>query len=329
MTAASTRATSGADAARAWAASVAFTVLIAAFAATAARASGPRLTAAAATDSARVGDPITVRFTLTAPAVSTLELPPVSKTLGEFEVLSWTPLKIVEKDGERIAAGDAVLTAWHTGMIEIPALRAVGDSVQDVRSAPIPITIVSVGLDESGEARPVRGPVSLPRNWWLIALVTLGVIALGVAAFLVARRLRRKPAAAPAAQVIVRPAHEIAYEELARLASERLVDRGLAAEQVVRLTDILRDYLGRRFGFMALDMTTSEIVAMLRPGFDVGPRESRAAFSQAREFLEDGDLVKFADVVPEAATASSGIARVRGIVDETREQDAAPLAEAS
>ncbi|MFN0150701.1 MAG: hypothetical protein ACKVU1_08345 [bacterium] len=320
---------SGAAVARAWAAGIAIGVVIGVFAPATARSAGPRMSAVATNDSARVGDPITVRFTLSAPVGSPLELPPVSKTLGEFEVLSWTPLKIVEKGGERIAAGDAHLAAWRTGVMEIPSVRAVGDTTQDVSSTPIPITIVSVGLDESGEARPVRGPVSLPRNWWLIALVTLGVIALGLAAFLLVRRLRRKPGEAPAPPVIVRPAHEVAYEELAKLASERLVDRGLAAEQIVRLADILRDYLGRRFGFNALDMTTAEIVTALRSVFEHEPRESRTAFSQAREFLEDGDLVKFADVVPEAAAASSGIARVRAIVDATRVPDAAPLAEAS
>jgi len=292
-------------------------------------AAEPRLTAAVAADTAHVGDPIALRLTLVAPASSPLALPALAKSLGEFEVLSWTPRKTTEKNGERTASGDAVITAWRTGVLEIPAVRATGDSALDVRSAPIAMAIVSVGLDESGDVRRVRGPVGLPRNWWLIAAVVAGALALGVAALLLVRRLRKQPAEAPAAPAVVRPAHEVAYEELARLASERLVERGLAAEHVIRLADILRDYLGRRFGFAALDMTTSEIIATIRPVFETLPRETRAAFSQAREFLEYGDLVKFADLAPAEAEAASGIARVRAVVDGTREPDAAPLAEAS
>lgn len=305
--------------------------LVAAFAllAAAAPAGAASMSAAADTTSIRVGDPIRVRVRLVTEPGSTLELPALGKTLGSLEVLSWTRAAPRERNGERELDGVAVVTAWATGDTEIPPIVAAGDSSGDVHTEAIAIRVASVGIEKSQDVRPIRGPVALPRNWLLIAAIVLGAALVALAAFLLVRRLRRKRHDLPAVPIVVRPAHELAYEALDRLASERLVERGHAAEHVARLADILRDYHGARFGFLALDMTTSEIVAALRPLIDAGSASSRMALAETRAFLEEADLVKFADVVPDDEEARGGVARVRGIVDETRVRDEQPLAEAS
>jgi hypothetical protein len=306
-----------------------FATLVAAFAlfAAAAPAEAARLSATADTTRIRVGDPIHLRVRLVTEPGSKLELPAIGKTLGSLEVLSWTLAAPRERNGEREIDGVAVVTAWATGAAVIPPIVASGDST--VRTEPIAIRVESVGIEESKDVRAIRGPVSLPRNWLLIAAIALGSLLVALAAFLLVRRLRRKRLDVPAAPIVARPAHELAYEALDRLAAERLVERGHAAEHVTRLADILRDYHGARFGFLALDMTTSEIVAALRPLIDGGSASSRMALAETRAFLEEADLVKFAEVVPDDEQARGGLTRVRHVVDETRVRDEQPLAEAS
>ena len=59
-----------------------------------------------------------------------------------------------------------------------------------------------------------------------------------------------------------------------------------------QLTDVLREYLERRFGFNAMEMTTSEIVDEL---LKIKDKES---IKELKEILEVADLVKFAKMHP-------------------------------
>jgi hypothetical protein len=60
-----------------------------------------------------------------------------------------------------------------------------------------------------------------------------------------------------------------------------------------RVNDAIREYLGARFGFDGLESTTDETLASLKrvPRFDLPLPEIAA-------FLQECDLVKFADVTP-------------------------------
>src|SRR5919109_5074610 len=94
---------------------------------------------------------------------------------------------------------------------------------------------------------------------WLIAAALLLV-----AAVLAIREIRRRRALRSAPAVPPPTPEEEAMARLVALKQRRPWDRGLGRAAVFELSEILRAYLGRRFRFDALDLTTEELLFELR-----------------------------------------------------------------
>ena len=77
--------------------------------------------------------------------------------------------------------------------------------------------------------------------------------------------------------------------------------RSASAEFFDRVNDAVRQYLGARFGFDGLESTTDETMAALRPRAALRARRSR----RWRLFLQECDLVKFADVIRRRSRSAS------------------------
>src|SRR6185295_4981026 len=100
---------------------------------------------------------------------------------------------------------------------------------------------------------------------WILG--ALAVLALAGLAWWLWRRYRRrppKPVAAPvAAPVAVESAWARAVRELDRLLAQGLVANGRVKEFHVLLSEIVKRFLGGRYGFDALDRTTLEVLSAL------------------------------------------------------------------
>jgi hypothetical protein len=148
-----------------------------------------------------------------------------------------------------------------------------------------------------------------------------GLLAAGlgaVVALLVRRRLRARKPAAPAAPP--RPAHEVAMEKLDRLGG-LLAEGGDLRQFYFELSEAIREYLGGRFGFDSLEMTTEELVAAMRR---VPLDHARGVVSGEIEgWLSGCDLVKFAKVSPSDEQARGALETAIRMVAATR-----PLLEA-
>ena len=90
-----------------------------------------------------------------------------------------------------------------------------------------------------------------------------------------------------------RPAHEIALEKLDAIAADALIENGETMAFYIRLSETIREYLGNRYGYHALEMTTTEITAWLR-AIRLPPSVSHKFVSH---LLYECDLVKFAKYV--------------------------------
>ncbi len=163
------------------------------------------------------------------------------------------------------------------------------------------------------EPSPAFGPLPVvERNWLLIwTLVILGAVLLAVGLTLfVLRRLR--PRALPPGPP-PRPADEIALEALDALVARNLHLEGEFALYYTELSAILRAYLGGRWGFDSMDMTTTELRERLSR-----VRLEHLLFQQICVLLDEVDLVKFAKALPTATQADEDMARVRAFVVDTR-----------
>jgi hypothetical protein len=140
------------------------------------------------------------------------------------------------------------------------------------------------------------------------ALIALLVGAL--AALLISRWLRRPkklpPPPAP------RPPWDVALEALHDIRHAGLTREGRFAEVFERVSDVLRRYLGDRYGYDGLESTTREALGSLcqvTPAVeDLGGIET---------FMREADLVKFARLTPSEGECLDLLARAEGIVTRT------------
>ena len=107
--------------------------------------------------------------------------------------------------------------------------------------------------------------------------------------------------------------HEIALDDLAAIERLGLPEQGRFKEHYSLVTDTVRRYLEETYDIPMMERTTGEIRAELgRTPLD---RETKA---RLLSFLQESDLVKFADIVPRAADAHALTAEGRALVEATR-----------
>ena len=231
----------------------------------------------------------------------------------------------IARDTSSIGSG-MVQIDWHvpvqvfdSGTYRLPQFVYVSDR-DTARTTELSLKVIPVPVSADAQISDFAGPVS-PKGklfdflpdwmldlWWLwLALLIL------IALFIIGMRryrkqggvvLRKKPAPDP---------YQVAMQRLDNLKSRKLWEQGMEKEYFTFLTDILREYLEKRFGINALEMTSSEIIASLSANPEV--KEKRGYI---REILDVADFVKFAKVRPLPADNISAFDNAVCFVEETK-----------
>jgi hypothetical protein len=283
---------------------------------------------------AHVGDRLTL--TVSAVAKTGVAVTLASKLdLGKLELLE-------RNDGERLGRdlGDGrrshrfVLTvaAYETGELEVPSLDVsyltpTGE-VRSVATDPVPLSIKAlVAADEphpdAQPERPTRSAFVEDRRVvraleWAGAIVG-GLLAWGLLFFFVRRAWKRRlpELALAAAAAPARPPEEVAMERLNALRAAANFSVDGYRPFYFALAEIVRAYLGARYGFDSIELTTTELLDEL----------SRRAphltgdGAEVPRFMADTDLVKFAKAGSTDPVAALALDAAQAIVLST----AAPL----
>ena len=245
---------------------------------------------------------------------------PDSLDLGSVEVLAVELIPPASEGGRSISGARFILAAFELGDLDIPSfdvrVEAPDGSSTTLATNPYVITVQSVGLDEGGDIRAIRGPLGIPLSViyvlpWILLLALFG----GLVYWL---WVRRRPAEAGPRRAVVIPRfpHEDAYEALDRLQASDLVERGEVKEYHILASEIIRTYVEGRYGVYALEMTTGEVVEGLRGG-DV----LEDAVQTFGWFAGRCDLVKFAKLWPAPDACRDSLEAARTFVDQTRPRE--------
>jgi hypothetical protein len=267
---------------------------------------------------AHVGDPVHLEIVAIAKSAVPVNLP---STL-ELEPFSLLDRKEGEQnlgDGRIRRVFTLTIAAYEPGPKEVPAIEVTylgprGD-VRTARTSPVAIKIGSLIANEPEPAlKDAAPPVSvIEENLWP-AYVAGGLIAAGLGALLtiaIVRRLRARRGERPGPPP--RPAHEVALERLDRLGAYGFLENADNRPFYFAVSEVIREYLGARFGFDSLELTTDELVAQLRRS---SGRE--IVVGEIQGWLSACDLVKFAKISPSAAEARGALESAIRIVTATR-----------
>jgi hypothetical protein len=173
------------------------------------------------------------------------------------------------------------------------------------------------------DAQPRPNPAPrVQREEWVnvergLAWSACGVLVGGLLAWLV-HLWRKRPRAVPPPPP-PRPPWEVAFERLHEARHAGLLETQRFAEFFDRVNDAVREYLGARFGFDGLESTTDETLAALQrvPHFAL-------PIPEVASFLQDCDLVKFADVTPTLAECERAVLAAERVVRATMPMLEAP-----
>ncbi len=264
----------------------------------------------------RVGDRLQLTVTVEHAPGETVVWPD-SLSLAPFEILGAEALAPTNVEGRVVSGARLTLTVFELGDLEVPAfdLSVQGqDGSSTVFSTDVfGVTVQSVGLDEGGDIRAIRGPLGIPIGViyvlpWLLLLATLG--ALG---YWLWRRSRRDDSPNRRSVIIPRLPHEEAYDALDRLEASSLLQQGEIKQYHIEVSEIIRTYVEGRFDVYALEMTTGEMVDGLRTvGIDA---DAHYAFEA---FLNRCDMAKFAKFRPTPDACRQTVTAARELVDRTR-----------
>jgi hypothetical protein len=281
-----------------------------------------------------VGGKLRLTVDVTAPEGVEVRMPRLEDAVGAFAVRdARTPPDVPEGEQRRFTH-TYELDTFASGEVEIPALtvgfidrrpqrEGSGEAVEgELASEPLAITVASVlaGGERETDFRDIKSTVEVPvektaAGWLAVALPVLIVAAAAIAVAAMLSRKRRK-----VAQRIV-PPHEWALGELDRLEAKRLIEQARFHELYFALSDIVRQYIERRFGIMAPERTTEEFLRETRGSPLLGD-DHRDLLGR---FLRAADMVKFARHEPSADEAQRAFAAARGFVKETTPEAAGPM----
>jgi hypothetical protein len=153
----------------------------------------------------------------------------------------------------------------------------------------------SLDVDISQDIKDIKPPLSIPLTLAEIALYSGILLAAGVFLYILYRYWKKRQEKKTGVQYTPppRPAHVLALERLAILKEKKLWQQGLVKQYYSEVTEILRQYIENRYGLMALEQTTDEIMTGLA-GLNLIPD----ALRDTELMLRRADLVKFAKHQP-------------------------------
>ena len=245
-----------------------------------------------------IGQQTDLTLSVTYDAAQKLVMPDIKQgqeLIPNIEVVTvGKPDTAVLNDGKRLTVSQAyTITPWDSSFYYLPTMQVTVDGqTYDSKSLALKVYTVDIDTLHLDQFFPPNGIMELTflwEEWQLVAfaflLLLLMMACIGVLVYHVkhgkpiVRFIRRKKKLPP---------HQVAMDEIERIKSERKWAEEDSKEYYTLLTDTLRNYIRDRYGFNAMEMTSTEIIERLIS------ENNEEALDELREIFRTADLVKFA-----------------------------------
>jgi hypothetical protein len=221
-----------------------------------------------------IGDQTDLHLRATCEVGEQVQLPVLAEQLVDgIEILDRTIVDTTTLNDGRVQYNQYLtLTSFSDSLFYIAPLPFVsGDDT--VWSESLMLNVVQpFEMDSTDLAiTDIKGIYRAPIWWWGIlrwVLLALAIAGVGVGGYylityLQSRAGKSEDAAEPSEPL--RPAEEVALEKLDAIREEKIWQTGLVKEYHTQLTDVVREYIARRFEVSSTEQTSDETLRAIRP----------------------------------------------------------------
>ena len=220
---------------------------------------------------------------------------------------------------QQIIKQSLVLTSFDSGVYTINPFAATinGDSAF---SQSFMIGVFTYPIDSTNAITDIKGNIEVPLTfmdyveaYWHYAAGLYGIMAIIMLLYYYFKHKKFKPKEEEIEKIPGIPAHELALQRIINLEDKKMWQSGKFKEYHVRLSEIIREYLENRYNILALEQTTEEILADLKPiRMDAEVRQN------LKDLFQLMDLVKFAKQQPSSSENESAMVWSKELIQKTK-----------
>ena len=229
--------------------------------------------------------------------------------------------KILSKEIEIIKKGDIdtlqnkisqefILTVWDSGTYYIPSINFS----KNIQSEKIILNVKTININKDDQLKDIKDPFGAPLSWqeiwpWILIIIILFTTILLIRKYiskkkkLITNNLPKK----------ITPCHIIALNELNMLEKKQLWENGFVKDYYSEISEILRRYLEKRFQFIALEITTEEIIK------ELNNKIKNITLEEVSILLKRADLAKFAKSKPNKSDNIESLSMAKKIIEKTKQ----------
>lgn len=269
-----------------------------------------------------IGSQAKLTLEATADSGAKVSFPECSDTIVTgLEVVGKSKLDtLLLNEGKRMTIAQTYyVTAFDSAFFHIPGMKVMVDG-REYASKDLVLRVYRYPIDnaDAGDIRDIKGiedPDFVFADWLpMSSFLLLTVVLFAAAVFLYIRYKDNKP--------IIKVIHvepQLLPHEKAEKIIESIKERNLShasdpKDYYTSLTEALRVYISGRFGFSAMEMTSSEIVDKL---LETNDKES---LRQLQSLFTVADLVKFAKYVPMLNENDANLLSAVAFINKTKEE---------
>ena len=267
-----------------------------------------------------IGDQTALHLSVTQEANEHVEMPVFGETLQDgIEIVDRSAIDTTTlPDGRLQLSQELTLTSFKDSLFPVAPIAVVSGS-DTFFTDPMALNVIQpFEVDSSLAITDIKDIEKAPIYWWGIIrwiLLALAIIGLFVGAYYGVQWYRKhflkeEEVIEPE---LLRPADEVALEKLDEIKAQKIWKDGKLKEYQTELTDVVREYIGRRFDVQSTEKTSDETLRAMKPLID------KELFAKLSKMLQLADLVKFAKWHTTPDENEQALSTAYEFVNETRE----------
>ena len=290
-----------------------------------------------------IGEQALINLQVIAPKDKNILFPVYQDSIvGGLEVLMMGNADTIITDNVRTINVKYLVTSFDSTLYYIPSMP-VSDGIDTVYSNSFGLKVIAPELKDStlaylekmntgqtdsidfnelqlSDIKPIQ---KAPFSWkdllsllWIPLIILLLLAILGTIIYLIIRKNRKGYFFTPPP---VLPAHLRAMKSLDKIKADKIWQQERYKEFYTQLTDVLRRYINERYGINSLEMTSGEILSIIRT-----KSEEDSVYENLKQVLTIADLVKFAKYKPYIDENDLSLMNAYFFVNQTKEDDPLP-----